>query len=191
MRHLGMTLLGLTLILGCDPSQTGPDLAKRGGGGHVASASLHGTVNGFTPYPDSTMVPLQGATVAVYFIRELPPDTTDTINGPPPPQVPGDSMLTLRLASWGRAGVATPADTLVPPPDSTTPPPPCDPSGTPSAVATTDAAGQFRIDGFLPGFYDLRVTPPVGSGFQEVLGCGFVLTDGQSRSWDFYLPPGP
>ena len=51
------------------------------------------------------------------------------------------------------------------------------------ASTVTDASGNFTFAFLLPGAYELRATPPSGSGFQPaLLTNGFSVTTGQTTS---------
>jgi hypothetical protein len=188
MRFRNSGALVLLLMAGCASDASGPGSAAESALRGHGQSLITGRVFGFTPAPDSALVPLRGAEIVVYRVDSIPVDTV------PVDTVPVDSMLFGRLAlrpfvldSGMRDTI--PVDTV--PPDTNPPPPPpgCGRTGEVVARVLTRGGGRFRIAGLPQAKYDLRITPAAGSPFGETFYCGVHLLERHPVELNIYLFP--
>lgn len=196
-------------LLGCGADESNAPEIERAGV-HQARTILFGRVVGLAP--DSELVAIRAATVEIFLVGDVPPDTGDSAGPPSPPPPPPDSGLvrfSLRVQLLDSIPPDTvppdtvtppppdtvtppPPDTVIPPPPDTVPPPPtsvCGQRGELVATVTTDRTGRFRVAGLEPGLYDIRATPRPRSRFGTALACGVELNGGEPTHIRLFAPP--
>lgn len=194
-------LLVLGLVAACTADGVGPASQVVEGGAGARNAALRGMVFTVRNGPDSTRVPVPGATVTLVRVGDLPVDSTpgDTmlwsgglrlehlvfLDSVPTDTVPTDTIPTDTL----------PTDTIPPdtiPPDTNPPPPPpaCR-EGVTVATVRSNAAGRYEANRLRPGVYTVLVEPPAGSPLSPNEFCGLPIRGGAPTWFDLFLWRGP
>ncbi len=184
-------LVALGLVAACTADGVGPASQAVQGGAGARNASLRGVVFTMRNGPDSTRVPVPGATLTLVRVGDLPVDS-----------VPGDTMLwsgglrVEHLVFLDSVPTDTiPTDTIPPdtiPTDTNPPPPP--PScreGVVVATVRSNAAGRYEASRLRPGVYTIIVEPPAGSPLSPNEFCGLTVRGGAPTRFDAFLWRGP
>lgn len=194
-------LVALGLVAACTADGVGPASQAVQGGAGVRNASLRGVVFTVRNGPDSTRVPVPGATLTLVRVGDLPVDS-----------VPGDTMLwsgglrldhLVFLDSVPTDTIPTdtiptdtiPTDTIptdtIPPDTSPPPPPPACREGVTVATVRSNAAGRYEASRLRPGVYTVIVEPPAGSPLSPNEFCGLPVRGGAPTRFDAFLWRGP
>ncbi|MBK6422168.1 MAG: hypothetical protein IPI38_14945 [Gemmatimonadetes bacterium] len=201
MRTGGKFLVALGLVAACTTDGVGPASQAVQGSGGAGTASLRGVVFTVRNGPDSTRVPVAGATVTLVRVGDLPVDSTppDTmlwsgglrldrlgfLDSVPTDTIPTDTIPTDTIPTDTIPTDTIPTDTNPPPP-----PPACR-DGVVVATVRSNAAGRYEASRLRPGVYTIEVEPPAGSPLSPNAFCGVPVRRGVPTRFDAFLWRGP
>lgn len=172
MRARHILAIGLLASVACKDGVNSESPASKNSSG--AGIAVSGMVYGFTAAPDSQRFALEGATVTLARIGDLP--STGPGQGPDTTLVNRQGGLTMLL------------DSVIPPNEPPPPPPSACDEGTAAGNVVTGADGSWGAAGLEEGLYRVRVTPPANSGWSEVEACGYEVRQGSIEPLVLYLP---
>jgi hypothetical protein len=174
MQRSLLLAIGGLLAVACNDSAAPNRAASEGLG--AGGLTVSGIVYGLTATPDSQRVALEGATVTLARIGDLP--------SPGPGQGPDTNLVNRQ------GGITMLLDSVIPPNQPPPPPPPACAEGTVAATVVTGADGSWSAAGLEEGLYRVLVAPPENSGWQGVEYCGLPV-QGAVEPLSLYLYPVP
>lgn len=168
--------IGGLLAAACTQS-TDPNQVASRNGPETGGLAVSGIVYGFTAAPDSQRVALEGATVTLARIGDLP--SSGPGQGPDTTLVNRQGGLTMLL------------DSVIPPEPPPPPPPPTCAEGTVVKSVVTGGDGTWSAAGLEEGVYRVQVAPPGSGDWQGSEYCGVELRAATQEPLILYLSPSP